>query len=398
MNKRSLILTVMIMMLTASFVSCGSDAESGVIPSSSPAASTPTAAPTETPVPTATDAPTATPEPTATPAPTATFTPTPTATFTPTPTNDPALYPPQVTLSGNRDDHLIADELCYIEGDRFFLIVEAGSDLPGDYADNVSLIIDKMEELTGLSFDVGQRTYKIDNSTADYGYDPWEGFDFGNKVQIYIKVDEESAGYISCADSCFLTLVEYELFSMDVWNAVPAYRDNPWRRMDHIDYCTIAHELTHVLTRRYATYGKILTEGCADYVMEKVIRALSSVSSDFEGSERHLSDNLFYSVANEITPENAEEVFRNDYSDLSHADRGDEYTLGRMMCSFLEETYGEHFLIDYTNACIAAGYGYDSFWGDPSEADREVLTGLYKKTFGDDVFVRFGEYYQSHRR
>ncbi|MBP5330969.1 MAG: hypothetical protein J6Y89_03875 [Lachnospiraceae bacterium] len=308
------------------------------------------------------------------------------------------VYPPEVSLSGNREDHLLTDELCCIEGDKFFLIVSEGADIPGDFADNVSLIMDRMEKETGLTFDVGRHLADVDNSSFDYGYDPWEGFDFKDKLQIYIKVDPEDVGYISCASAEFVTLYMYELYSLDVWNAVPSYRDNPWRRRDCIDYYTVAHELTHALTLRYAKYGDILTEGCADYVAEKVISSLSSVSSDFEGSVEIMSNNLVYSVKADVTSENAEEIFRNDYSDLSHADRGDEYTLGRMICSFLCDTYGENFLKDYTNACIKAGYSYERFWGDLNETDLNRLADVFKETFGDDVFVNFGKYYKAHKK
>ena len=386
MNKKRIAILVLIFSLTmASMGACGS-AASSVDPAGTPV---PTETTTSVPVPT--DAPSAATAPTSTPTPTAA----PTAAPTVTPT--PKAYPPQVSLSGNRDDHLLTDEICCIEGDKFFLIVAAGADIPGDFADNVSLIMDRMEEETGLTFDVDWRLADVDNSTVDYGYNPWEGFDFKDKLPIYIKVDLEDVGYIPCATAEFVTLYMYELFSEDVWNSVPSYRDNSWRRNDHIDYYTVAHELTHSLTERYAHCGKILTEGCADYVAEKVIDSLASVSPDFEGSVENMSYNLFYKVEDDVTPENAEEIFRNDYSDLSVANRGDEYTLGRMICTFLSDTYGESFLRDYINACRNAGYSYEQFCGMLEDEDRNKLADVFKETFGDDVFVNFGKYYQAHK-
>ena len=386
MNKKRIAILVLIFSLTmASMGACGS-AASSVDPAGTPV---PTETTTSVPVPT--DAPTAATAPTSTPTPTAA------PTVAPTVTPTPKAYPPQVSLSGNRDDHLLTDEICCIEGDKFFLIVAAGADIPGDFADNVSLIMDRMEEETGLTFDVDWRLADVDNSTVDYGYNPWEGFDFKDKLPIYIKVDLEDVGYIPCATAEFVTLYMYELFSEDVWNSVPSYRDNSWRRNDHIDYYTVAHELTHSLTERYAHCGKILTEGCADYVAEKVIDSLASVSPDFEGSVENMSYNLFYKVEDDVTPENAEEIFRNDYSDLSVANRGDEYTLGRMICTFLSDTYGESFLRDYINACRNAGYSYEQFCGMLEDEDRNKLADVFKETFGDDVFVNFGKYYQAHK-
>ncbi len=386
MNKKRIAILVLIFSLTmASMGACGS-AASSVDPAGTPV---PTETTTSVPVPT--DAPATATASTSTPTPTAA------PTVAPTVTPTPKAYPPQVSLSGKRDDHLLTDEICCIEGDRFFLIVAAGADIPGDFADNVSLIMDRMEEETGLTFDVDWRLAGVDNSTVDYGYNPWEGFDFKDKLPIYIKVDLEDVGYIPCATAEFVTLYMYELFSEDVWNSVPSYRDNSWRRNDHIDYYTVAHELTHSLTERYARCGKILTEGCADYVAEKVIDSLAFVSPDFEGSVENMSNNLFYKVEDDVTPENAEEIFRNDYSDLSVANRGDEYTLGRMICSFLSDTYGESFLRDYINACRNAGYSYEQFWGMLEDEDRNKLADIFKETFGDDVFVNFGKYYQAHK-
>ena len=386
MNKKRIAILVLIFSLTmASMGACGS-AASSVDPAGTPV---PTETTTSVPVPT--DAPTAATAPTSTPTPTAA------PTVAPTVTPTPKAYPPQVSLSGSRDDHLLTDEICCIEGDKFFLIVAAGADIPGDFADNVSLIMDRMEEETGLTFDVDWRLADVDNSTVDYGYNPWEGFDFKDKLPIYIKVDLEDVGYIPCATAEFVTLYMYELFSEDVWNSVPSYRDNPWRRLDYIDYYTVAHELTHSLTERYAHCGKILTEGCADYVAEKVIDSLASVSQDFEGSVEVMYRNFDYMVEDDVTPENAEEIFRNDYSDLSVANRGDEYTLGRMICCFLSDTYGESFLRDYINACRNAGYSYEQFCGMLEDEDRNKLADVFKETFGDDVFVNFGKYYQAHK-
>ena len=308
--------------------------------------------------------------------------------------------PPKVTLSGNHDDHLITDKLCYIEGDKFFLLLDDGVDLPGDFADNISLIMDAIEKETGLTFAIDKSIHAFDNGTYKYGYNPWESLEFGQKVPIFICVDKEDAGYISCADAMYATIYDHALFSMDVWNSVPDYRDNPWRRLDYVEYYSIAHELTHVLTCRHACISKILTEGSADYVAERVINSFASVSDDFEGNVEYMSYNLFHHVEENVTSKNAEEIFRKDYRDLSHADRGDEYTLGRMMFTFLSETYGDTCLHDYLLAAAEAGFAYpESYLSYHGLKDEEVekLVDVFKQTFGDDVFKNFGTYYQKHK-
>lgn len=303
--------------------------------------------------------------------------------------------PVQFTLTGNRDDHFISEEFCYLEDEKFFLLVEPGADLPGDFAVNVGLIIDKLEEVSGLSYTIDTKLCDFDNSSVQLGYNPWEDMEYGYKVPVFIMIDEKANGYISSACAEWATIYMFELYSDEVWNAVPEYRDNPERRYDWINYYQIAHELTHTLTLRQASMTKIMTEGIADYYAEKAINALADVSPDFAGSVEIMSWNLDDHVKEDVTPENAEAVFRNDYSDLSHTDRGDEYTLGRMIGLFLEERYGKDFMKDYLKASQDAGYKYPT-WYDLEEDDRNKLADEFKKLFGDDVFTDFGEYYQTH--
>lgn len=307
------------------------------------------------------------------------------------------VFPPRITLSGNHDDHVITDQFCYVEGEKYFLLLDKDVDLPGDFGDNVELIIDEIEKLTGYTFSIPSTVYTCDNSTVRFGYNPWDGFDFGMKVPIYLYPDRESKGYISSASSEFMNLQLYELYSNDLWNSVPAYRDNPWRRDNYVNYETVAHELTHVLTYRRTALTKIMTEGCADYVAEKVIKKLADVTGQYDFVESAARMDLSYHVKNEVTAENAEAVFRNDYSDLSQIERGDEYTLGRMMCLFLEENYGESSLHDYIAAVANAGYAYPEFLSDPSPNDINKMTDLMKTTFGNDVFTKFGAWYQTHK-
>ena len=300
--------------------------------------------------------------------------------------------PKKITLSGKREDHIITDELCYVEGDKFFLILDKDLDIPGDLAVNVELIMDQLEKETGLRFVTDRPIMASDNYTLKYGYNPWKNLEHGNKVPINIFVDREDAGYIPCAGAEFTNIYDYAMFSDEVWNSVPSYKENGWRRGDYVNYEVFAHELTHTLTLRYATLPKIMTEGGADYYAEKVIKALASKAEDINKSYDNLI--LDEKVKDVISPETAESVFRNDYSDLGQADRGDEYTLGRLISIFLSETYGDSFMKDYLAASEKMGYGYTVFFGNLQDADREKLTDEFKKLFGNDVFKKFGKWYQ----
>ena len=249
--------------------------------------------------------------------------------------------PRKITLSGNRDDRFLADDFCYVEGEKFFLLLEKDVCVPGDYADNVALIMDQLEKETGLTFAVSYPIIPCDTCSVKYGYNPWKDLFFGQKVPIYLFIDRESVGYISCASAEFTIIYDYNLFSDEVWDSVPAYHDNPWRRDGVIEYSTVAHELTHTLTLRHAKLTKILTEGLADYYAEKVLLDLADQSEDFKKSARNMY--LINSVKDTLTPENAEEIFLNDYSDLSQIERQDEYTLGRLYGIFLAKNYGDSF-------------------------------------------------------
>ena len=46
---------------------------------------------------------------------------------------------------------------------------------------------------------------------------------------------------------------------------------------------------------------------------------------------------------------------------------------------------------------LGAGYSYEQFWGMLEDEDRNKLADVFKETFGDDVFVNFGKYYQAHK-
>ena len=307
--------------------------------------------------------------------------------------NDSTKFPPKITLSGNHDEHFIADKMCYYEGDKFFLMIDEGVDLPGDLANNIALIIDKIEEKTGLMFKTSDDIMGFDCCTIKYGYNPWDGFNFGHKVPIFICVDRDGAGYISHASAEHANIYLDELYSMDLWNSLPQSKDYPSSRQDYVNYYVFAHELTHVLTERHASLTKIMTEGSADYFAEQVINSLSNVSRDFTMSNSSMM--LFNSVKDTVTAENAEAIFRNDYIDLSTAERGDEYTLGRLICSYLAQSYGDTFMKDYLSVLADNGFSYTDMVYTHDLVMINKQTDLFKKLFGDDTFIKFAAYYNS---
>ena len=302
----------------------------------------------------------------------------------------------KITLSGKREDSILTSDYCYVMGERCVLFLDKEVLLPGDFDVNVDLIISTLEEITGLEFQASQSAPMVPSQTDYLGFDPWRDIEYGQRVPVYVYTDMKDEHYVSCANAKGVILFFNELISQEVWDSVPTYKENSWRRMDFIPYEVVAHEMTHFLTMRHAMMNDIMMEGSADYYAGKVLDALEHVSRDFSESKAHFY--VSYAVKNDVTSQNAEEIFRNDYSDVDFADRGDEYTYGRMLCAFLEENYGDGFLQDYLSAMREKGYGYPEYtYRIPEEEDAENFMSAFKETFGDEIFSGFGEYYQTHK-
>lgn len=307
----------------------------------------------------------------------------------------------KITLSGDPDDHIITDRYCYIEGEKFFLLLDKDLDLPGDFADNVALIMDKLEELTGLSYmdPVFQDTGKI-------GYGPWENFQYGRKVVISVNVDREAEGYISgaLADEAFLYLTG--LISPELWDSDPMYSEKiGGDDRFFVDYFTIAHELTHTLTLRKAKYSKIMAEGIADYLGLKALEEMPGYSEDFDRSleytlrYKHGIDYCYdHNFRSYMTEENAEQVFLMDFV-LPEVDQTDkpQYYYGRYLYTYLFERFGMEAVQDYSDALWDSGFmtkyrDIDLYGGTTPEIMAEYCA-LIKGVFGSEIFKEFSAWY-----
>ena len=319
------------------------------------------------------------------------------------PTTDPTPIPNdtelhgynRIELSGNRNDHVITDKFCYLRSDKYVMFFENDLDLPGDLKVNLDLIVDTIEDVVGLPYNAPEFNPILGNYTH-FDKNPWENIELNKRVAIFFFVDREDVGYICSADAEMATIFMYELYTDEVWNSVPSYKDNAWRRQDYIDYYTFAHELTHVLTSRYATMTEIMTEGCADYVAEVVMERLKDTSEDFAKSYEQMKGNFAYRINKSLTKDNAEEIFIDDFSELAMVDREEKYILGRMICEYLSESYGEAFLRDYMDAVknLADRFSYANM----RQSQRENFAKKFKSLFGDDAFVNFAEWYQKNTR
>ena len=317
---------------------------------------------------------------------------------TPAAPKRPAKYK-ALTLSGNSKDRTVTTDFCYIESDKYILLFEKDLSIPGDFKKNIDAIIDKLEQETGLSYcpDSFDTTH-LDFSTPYYGFDPWEDMDFGKKIPIQFTVDRKDEGYSSCACAEFAQFDLYYLYTDEVWNSVPSFKDNTdWRRENYVDYTTIAHELTHVLTERCLTLPKIMTEGSAVYFSRKVVGQLTSLSPDMKTALTN-EDLLQYALPEPITAANAEKVFYSDYAEIDVANRGAEYRLGCEFCKYLEQNYGKDFYAKYVKAAMADPVLKESYRPeegmDKAAVQKHIDT--LKSLFGNDVFTKFGANYQKY--
>ncbi len=297
----------------------------------------------------------------------------------------------KITLDGVKDHHFIADDFCYIESEKCFIFLDKDIDLPGDFVVNVEAIITEIENQLGISSCPDSYNYcpLSDNSSYYGGINPWKGWHTGNKIPIFLMVDRKSEGLISCAFSDETIFVIYELFSEDFWNSVPDYKNNPWRRMDAVDYGTIAHELTHTITGRNCDLTDILTEGIAEYTSRTVIDALADnyPSIGEYNAQRYLYD---FGVPESVNADNAERIFIEDYNQLTHAERGAQYDYGRCLFNYLNNEYGADYfsrLNSYIN-----GNGLHYSYGNYDEALVTDYATALKELFGDDIFTKFGDW------
>lgn len=296
----------------------------------------------------------------------------------------------EITLDGVKEHHFIADDYCYIESDKFVLFLEKDIEIPGDFVVNVDAIIDELEKELGVSYAPDSYDYAhVIDMRSHYGENPWKGWDIGSKIPVFLYVDRKDEGLISCATGNFAVFVFYEMFTDELWNSVPSFKDNDWRRTDYIDYSTIAHELTHTITSRYVEMSSIMTEGIADYMGMTVIDTLADSYPSIKEvkKKRYLFD---YSVPESVNENNAERIFIEDYSAIEHADRGAEYAYGRYLCQFLKSKYGNDFYLQYKNAIVEKKLTYS--YGTYDETIMTKYAEALKDTFGEDVFKEFGKW------
>ena len=296
----------------------------------------------------------------------------------------------KLTLDGDPEHHYILTDYCYIVSDEYVLFLDKDIDLPGDFKINIDAIFGELEDQLGLEA-CPEDFYYTELPDPSYfigGVNPWEGFDIGSRLPVFIISDRDAAGFISNGGPTSVVICDYGLFTEEVQDAVYEYYDE-WYRTEYVNYSAIAHELTHAITMRNAITTKIMAEGIAQFMENSVTEALADEYPSIGVVEENyeLCD---YPLPEAVNADNAERIFIEDYMYLHIDDRGAEYTYGRHLCEYLCETFGEDFYRRYNDAINDAGmhYPYNQYNVDIMTQYAEVL----KDTFGDDVFTNFGDW------
>lgn len=99
---------------------------------------------------------------------------------------------------------------------------------------------------------------------------------------------------------------------------------------------------------------------------------------------------------NPITPENAEYYFINDYATAETFDNGTQpqYAVGRLLCTYLNDTYGENFLTNILDATNEIGFSKLYIRQNPNMSELRKYAEMFKNLFGENVFSEFGAWFQ----
>lgn len=271
----------------------------------------------------------------------------------------------ELFLDSSQSGYFSADQPYYIEGEGCFVYVEEGINLPYDYVEKADKLI---KEITAEMWQTDNLpTYeKSCASITSLFY----GINNNGKLPVCLNVDKENLGVVSYYVGPDAIIYDYSMMN---------------KEPKAIEYDTLAHECSHAIMDVFidtSVMGKIMSEGIAEYYCRKAIDALEINTQVSE---------LFYNYKTPINSNTAEELFLNDFQEVSFGDRGAEYYYGYWFSKFLAETYGDSFLIDVKNEIQNKGIS-----SGITIADREKRVEAFKKTFGDDVFSKFGEWYEQN--
>lgn len=275
--------------------------------------------------------------------------------------------PQPIELNGKGDSLVYTDNNCYVEGDKCFIYISEGLYIPNNFVEITDSIIEELERKmwgSGVSITYGE------SSASNNGI--FYGISGNNKLPIELKNDTDGMGYISVYYGPEVCIYDIGMMENDI---------------NKIDYEAIAHECSHAVmdaNGEIHKIGKIMTEGSASYYAGYVMKELNL-------PETYLQDYSFYELG--LTSKTAEQLFLDDYKDVGHADRGAEYAYGFYFSEYLNEMYGDEFLSLISSEIEKSSISTQGSYGDDSDREKRLIA--FKKVFGEDVFTKFGSWYEN---
>lgn len=290
---------------------------------------------------------------------------------------------PETKLDGNRDHHFLTTDFCYIESEKYVLFLEKNLDIPGDFTNNLDLIIAEIEKQLGLSVaPAGFEDHKLGDMKSYYGSNPWENWRIGPKIAIFVYYNRDgSSANEANIENYDLVVSMNDLLSDEYWNSTKALREDYERKSHYIRYEDLTSALTKAIVIRNAKQDvpETALRGICEYMSRSVLTALApgNLSIDVANQRRNL---YLYRIPEAVNADNAETIFENRYSINGRSPfAGSVEIYGWYFYQYLHEKFGEKFFTMYLEKL------------NISVVDTKS-TETVKFAYGDDVFTNFGDW------
>lgn len=264
----------------------------------------------------------------------------------------------------------------YLKGRDVDIFIDKNITYRNDFLESTELVMAKLEEMTGLSFEPEDKKYILNNESTNIcdpfiGHDPWPDLYNMDNVTVFVLKDTDDNPFLPCC-----------LGNAVVLNSHSAEIHNP----DYGIY-TLAHELTHCIMSRNGYLikcrGDKITEGVASY-WGKVFSAAMSDYFPFDDSPSINFEGRFIGTINEDT---IEELFLADFSSIYDSSSTMDYCFGFNLVKYLIENYGPEKFNSFLVSLPRPVYDLNS------NTDILAQYNTLKKTYGKSILKKFGKWY-----
>ncbi|MCR4927000.1 MAG: hypothetical protein K5927_03390 [Lachnospiraceae bacterium] len=267
---------------------------------------------------------------------------------------------PVIAFSGKEEDKIEITQDSVYEGDRFVLLVENGSVLPGNAPQLIEDVMTIEEEISHLSFSVTDYAEKS-SARSDWFESGFSDYPYNNdKLYILVCKDTDS-GAIEWSESNEVALFDSD-FDREATN-----------------YQTLYHEIAHALRLRQSPgLGKIVEEGFAVYMSYHTALKMNTPAwgmiqfVKIDGWENMYDDSELY--------EDPVKAFERINVAPRSKDQPD-YQYGIRLMEFMTGEYGEDIMLYLSE--------YAAEHPDFKYNESEKIMERIKAVTSDDVFERF---------